>query len=111
MNRIQNPTTSDVVDYNLIEFLMRIDQNSGEVVWAKSYAFPSIHFALVYRKKLLFSKYFCTFCSSIYPTHPPVVVGGTCWKCLHLPQPPPELKNVTKIFYTKYFLSKFFNKI
>ena len=61
MNRIRNPTTSDVVDYNLIEFLMRIDQNSGEVVWAKSYAFPSIPFALVYRKKLLFNKYFCTF--------------------------------------------------
>ena len=48
MNRIQNPITSDVVDYNLIEFIMRIDQNSGEVVWAKSYAFQSISFALVY---------------------------------------------------------------
>ena len=44
-------------------------------------------------------------CSNMYPTHPPVGgLGGTCWKCLHLPpNPPPELKNVTKIFYTKCF--------
>ena len=43
-------------------------------------------------------------CSSMYPHPPPCWgVGGTCWKCLHLPPTPTWTKNVTKIFYTKYF--------
>ena len=33
------------------------------------------------------------------PTHHLLGVGGTCWKCLHLPPTPPELKNVTKKCY------------
>ena len=46
------------------------------------------------------------------PPTPPLGVGGYMLKMFApTPQPPPELKNVTKIFYTKYFLSKFFNKI
>ena len=46
-------------------------------------------------------------CSSMYPQPPCWGVGGTCWKCLHLPpNPPPELKNVSKIFYTKYFFTQ-----
>ena len=47
------------------------------------------------------------------PTHPPVGgLGGYMLKMsAPTPQPPPELKNVTKIFYTKYFFTQFFNKI
>ena len=42
-------------------------------------------------------------CSSMYP-HP--LLGVHVENVCTYPQPPPELKNVTKIFYTKYFLTK-----
>ena len=46
-------------------------------------------------------------CSSMYPTHPLLGVGVYMLKMFaSTPPTPPELKNVTKIFYTKYFLTK-----
>ena len=46
----------------------------------------------------------------MYPHPPPLGVGCTCWKCLHLPPTPNWAKNVTKIFYTKCFLTKWMNE-
>ena len=44
-------------------------------------------------------------CSSMYPHQPPCWgLGGYMSKMsAPTPQPPPELKNFSKIFYTKYF--------
>ena len=69
------------------------------------------HLLITYSCKSLWNFYYLIVLACT-PTHPPVGGWGYMLKMFApTPQPPPELKNVTKIFYTKYFLSKFFNKI
>ena len=46
MNRVENLEGNQITEYELTEYLMRIQEDTGAVVWAKSYKFLEIPYLL-----------------------------------------------------------------